>query len=112
RRGSVGRPAPGVELRIELPDGGEAAPGADGEICVRGPMVMTGYWNAPQETAQTLRGGWLHTGDVGRLDDGYLYIVDRIKDRIIHQIPLTSVLKTDRKRLRAQLAADRTRTQR
>jgi long-chain acyl-CoA synthetase len=143
---------------------------------------MTGYWNAPEETAQTLRGGWLHTGDVGRLDDGYLYIVDRIKDliirggynvyprdvedvlvehpdvvgaavvgrpddkygeevvafvqlgagaqatsadlvafakehlsavkyprevRIIDQIPLTSVLKTDRKRLRAQLAADR-----
>jgi long-chain acyl-CoA synthetase len=45
---------------------------------------MTGYWNAPQETARTMRGGWLHTGDVGRLDaDGYLYIVDRIKDLII-----------------------------
>jgi long-chain acyl-CoA synthetase len=145
-------------------------------------MVMTGYWNAPEETGQTLRGGWLHTGDVGRLDDGYLYIVDRIKDliirggynvyprdvedvlvqhpdvvaaavvgrpddkygeevvafvqlrdggqvtpaelvdfskehlsavkyprevRVIDQIPLTSVLKTDRKRLRADLAADR-----
>jgi long-chain acyl-CoA synthetase len=179
RRGSVGRPAPGVLIRIELPDGTEAAPGADGEICVRGPVVMTGYWNAPAETEQALRGGWLHTGDVGRLDDGYLYIVDRIKDliirggynvyprdvedvlighpdvvaaavvgrpdakygeevvafvqlrkgarasaddlvafarqhlsavkyprevRVIDAIPLTSVLKTDRKRLRAQLA--------
>jgi long-chain acyl-CoA synthetase len=83
RRGSVGRPAPNVQVRIERPDGTEADPGEDGEICVRGPMVMTGYWNAPAETEQTLRGGWLHTGDVGRLDDGYLYIVDRIKDLII-----------------------------
>jgi len=83
RRGSVGRPAPNVQVRIERPDGTEAGPGEDGEICVRGPMVMTGYWNAPAETEQTLRGGWLHTGDVGRLDDGYLYIVDRIKDLII-----------------------------
>ena len=83
RRGSVGQPAPNVQVRIERPDGTEADPGEDGEICVRGPMVMTGYWNAPAETEQTLRGGWLHTGDVGRLDDGYLYIVDRIKDLII-----------------------------
>jgi long-chain acyl-CoA synthetase len=84
RPGSVGRPAPGVEVRIELPDGTEAAAGADGEICVRGPVLMSGYWNAPEETAQALRGGYLHTGDVGRLDsDGYLYIVDRIKDLII-----------------------------
>jgi len=79
----VGQPAPGVELRIERPDGTEAAPGEDGEICVRGPMVMSGYWHAEQETEHALRGGWLHTGDVGRLDDGYLYIVDRIKDLII-----------------------------
>jgi long-chain acyl-CoA synthetase len=83
RRGSVGKPAPGVQVRIELPDGTEASPGADGEICVRGAVVMTGYWNAKPETEQALRGGWLHTGDVGRLDDGYLYIVDRIKDLII-----------------------------
>ena len=85
RVGSVGRPAPGVEVRIERPDGAAAAaPGEEGEICVRGPVLMSGYWNAEQETAQVMRGGWLHTGDVGRLDaDGYLYIVDRIKDLII-----------------------------
>ena len=84
RPGSVGKPAPGVTLRIERPDGSGAGPGEDGEVCVRGAMVMTGYWHAEPETAHTLRGGWLHTGDVGRLDaDGYLYIVDRIKDLII-----------------------------
>ena len=84
RAGSVGRPAPGVEVRIEQPDGAVAAPGQEGEICVRGPVLMSGYWNAEQETAQAMRDGWLHTGDVGRLDaDGYLYIVDRIKDLII-----------------------------
>jgi long-chain acyl-CoA synthetase len=84
RAGSVGRPAPLVEVRIERPDSSQAAPGQDGEICVRGPMVMTGYWHAPDETAQVMRGGWLHTGDVGKLDaDGFLYIVDRIKDLII-----------------------------
>jgi long-chain acyl-CoA synthetase len=83
RAGSVGRPAPGVEVRIKRPDSTAAAPGEDGEICVRGPVLMTGYWNAERETAETMRGGWLHTGDVGHLDDGYLYIVDRIKDLII-----------------------------
>jgi len=58
--------------------------GADGEICVRADGVMAGYWNSPAETAVTLTGGWLHTGDIGRLDaDGYLYVVDRKKDLII-----------------------------
>jgi long-chain acyl-CoA synthetase len=84
RLGSVGRPAPGVEIRIERPDGTPAAAGQDGEICVRGPMVMSGYWHAEEETARALRDGWLHTGDIGHLDaDGYLYVVDRIKDLII-----------------------------
>ena len=182
RPGSVGKPAPGVRVRIELPDGSEAPTGHEGEICVAGPVVMSGYWNAPEETEKAVRGGYLHTGDVGRLDaDGYLYIVDRIKDliirggynvyprdvedvlvqhpdvvsaavvgkpdekygeevvafvqlvqgsevtsdqlvafarqhlsavkyprevRIVDAIPLTSVLKTDRKRLRAQVAAE------
>jgi long-chain acyl-CoA synthetase len=182
RPGSVGLPAPGVQVRIERQDGSEASLGEDGEICVRGPVLMSGYWNAPEETAKALRGGYLHTGDVGRLDaDGYLFIVDRIKDliirggynvyprdvedvlvqhpevvsaavvgrpdpkygeevvafvqlvagstvtpeelvahaqqhlsavkyprevRIVDAIPLTSVLKTDRKRLRAQIASE------
>jgi long-chain acyl-CoA synthetase len=84
RAGSVGRPAPGVEVRIELPDSSAAATGEDGEVCVRGPVLMSGYWHEEEETAQVMRGGWLHTGDVGRLDEeGYLYIVDRIKDVII-----------------------------
>jgi long-chain acyl-CoA synthetase len=84
RVGSVGKPAPGVQVRIERPDGSAAAPGEEGEVCVRGPVLMSGYWNAEEETAQVMRGGWLHTGDVGRLDqDGYLYIVDRLKDLII-----------------------------
>jgi long-chain acyl-CoA synthetase len=84
RPGAVGLPAAGVTVRIELPDGSEAATGEDGEITVRSPGLMTGYWNAPEETAHALRGGWLHTGDVGHLDaDGYLYVVDRLKDLII-----------------------------
>jgi long-chain acyl-CoA synthetase len=85
RPGSVGKPVPGVELRIELPDGSDAtALGEAGEICVRGPILMTGYWHAKEETGYAMRGGWLHTGDVGRIDrDGYLYVVDRLKDLII-----------------------------
>jgi long-chain acyl-CoA synthetase len=84
RLGSVGKPLPLCELKLVRPDGAEVAPGEDGEICARGPNIMTGYWNAPDETAHALRGGWLRTGDVGRFDDdGYLYVVDRIKDLII-----------------------------
>ena len=61
----------------------ELEPGEIGEICVRGPQVMQGYWNAPEETAHALRGGWLHTGDTGWVDDeGYIYIVDRMKEMI------------------------------
>jgi long-chain acyl-CoA synthetase len=77
RLGSVGKPVPGVEVRI---DGDEAV----GEICVRSRSVMLGYWQAPDLTAETIRDGWLHTGDLGYLDDdGYLYVVDRKKDLII-----------------------------
>jgi long-chain acyl-CoA synthetase len=85
RAGSVGKPVPGVELRIERPDGSDATgSGEEGEICVRGPIMMTGYWRGPAETSEVIRDGWLHTGDVGRVDaDGYLYVVDRIKDLII-----------------------------
>ena len=81
RVGSVGKPVSGVEVRIESPEGEILPAGVDGEICVRGAVLMSGYWNSPEATAETLRGGWLHTGDVGRFDeDGYLYVVDRIKD--------------------------------
>ena len=84
RRGSVGRPVHGVEVRIAGPDGAEVATGEDGEICVRSDAMMQGYWRSPEETAVAVRDGWLHTGDVGRLDsEGYLYVVDRIKDLII-----------------------------
>jgi long-chain acyl-CoA synthetase len=77
RLGSVGKAAPGVEVRID----GE---GDVGEICVRSPSVMLGYWGAPELTAETIRDGWLYTGDLGRLDeDGYIYVVDRKKDLII-----------------------------
>jgi long-chain acyl-CoA synthetase len=84
RPGSVGRPVPGVEIRIEQPDGTAAAADQAGEICIRGASLMGGYWHAPAETARAIRNGWLHTGDIGRLDaDGYLFVVDRIKDVII-----------------------------
>jgi len=82
--GSVGKPVPGVTVRIELPDGTEAAAGEDGEICIGGQTVMQGYWNSPEDTDHALRGGLLHTGDVGHVDeDGWLFVVDRIKDLII-----------------------------
>jgi carnitine-CoA ligase len=70
-------------VRLLNPDGTEAADGQPGEIVVRAPGLMRGYLNKPAETAQTFRGGWLHTGDVGRRDaDGYLYFAGRIKDVI------------------------------
>jgi long-chain acyl-CoA synthetase len=82
--GSVGPPLPGVDVRI-VDDAGRPLPvGEAGEVCVRGPSVMLGYYRMPDETARVLRGGWLHSGDVGRLDDdGFLYIVERKKDLII-----------------------------
>jgi long-chain acyl-CoA synthetase len=84
RLGSVGRPIPDVEVAI-LGDDDRAMPAGEiGEVCVRGPNVMLGYYQMPEETARTIRGGWLHTGDMGRLDaDGFLYIVERKKDLII-----------------------------
>ena len=84
RPGSVGKPLPHAEVAILDPDGNEVPTGEEGEICVRGHGVMLGYWHDPDQTAHTVRDGWLHTGDVGRRDeDGYLYVVDRMKDLII-----------------------------
>lgn len=84
RAGSVGRPLPGVEVRILDPAGAGVGTGVDGEICVRSAGVTPGYWHAEEATAYTLRDGWLHTGDIGHLDeDGYLFVVDRLKDLII-----------------------------
>jgi len=81
---SAGRIVPGIELRIVGPDGAELPTGEAGEICVKGDTVMLGYWNRPDETAKALVGGWLRTGDAGYLDeDGFLYIVDRVKDMIV-----------------------------
>jgi long-chain acyl-CoA synthetase len=84
RPGSVGLPIPGYQVSIRDNNDADVPVGTDGEICVRSDGVMAGYWNSPAETSATLLGGWLHTGDIGRLDDdGYLYVVDRKKDLII-----------------------------
>lgn len=83
--GSIGVPIPGTDVRIvDLETGeGEVPVGEPGELLVRGPQVMKGYWGMPDETEATLRGGWLHTGDVVRMDEeGYLYVVDRKKEMI------------------------------
>ncbi|MEM1112216.1 MAG: AMP-binding protein [Pseudomonadota bacterium] len=84
RLSSCGRPTPWVHISLRDGDNNEVAPGEPGEICVRGPLVMKGYKDMPEQTAETFAGGWLHTGDVGRFDDeGFLYIVDRTKDMIV-----------------------------
>jgi long-chain acyl-CoA synthetase len=84
KAGSVGLPMPGVDVGVADAAGQLLAAGQAGEVVVRGPVVMRGYLRRPDESAQALRGGWLHTGDVGRFDDdGYLTLVDRVKDMII-----------------------------
>ncbi|MEA3276457.1 MAG: long-chain fatty acid--CoA ligase [Pseudomonadota bacterium] len=82
--GSVGIPIPGVEMRIAAPDGTSREDGEHGEVCVRGPNVMKGYWGLPEETRQSFFENWFRTGDLGYRDaDGYFFLVDRIKDLII-----------------------------
>jgi long-chain acyl-CoA synthetase len=83
--GTLGLPLPSTEVAILDEAGQEMAPGRIGEICVRGPQVMPGYWNAPEETARVFTAdGWLHTGDVGRMDEhGEVTFVDRSKDIVV-----------------------------
>lgn len=84
RLGSCGRPNPMVEVKLFDADMREVGAGEPGEICLRGTLVMDGYWKRPEATEEAFRGGWLHTGDVAVKDaDGFLYIVDRTKDMII-----------------------------
>lgn len=82
--GSVGLPIPGVEMKIFDDNDRELPVGEVGEIVVRGENVMLGYHNLPEATAEAMRNGWYHTGDLGKVDeDGYFYIVDRKKDMVI-----------------------------
>ena len=84
KKGSTGVPIPGVEVKIFDSEDNELPVGEQGEIVVQGPNVMVGYYKQPQETAEALRNGWLHTGDIGYVDeDGYLFRTDRIKDLVI-----------------------------
>jgi len=81
--GSVGTPVENFEIRIFDEEDKEVSTGEWGEIVIRGPGVMQGYWNKPEETAAALRSGWLHSGDIGKVDEeGYVFIVDRVKDMI------------------------------
>jgi fatty-acyl-CoA synthase len=82
--GSVGTPMANVEVRVVDDEMNDVTPGEVGEIVYRGPLVMSGYWNKPEETAEAFRGGWFHSGDLVKEDaDGYYYVVDRKKDMII-----------------------------
>ena len=81
---SVGQPVPTVSVKICDDQGKEVGTGQTGEVCITGPILMAGYWNKPEATADAISDGWLHTGDLGHVDeDGFLYITDRKKDMII-----------------------------
>jgi len=81
---SVGPPVPVVEVKVVDANGDPAPIGEVGELWIKGPNIVKGYWNKPEATAETFTDGWLHSGDVARLDDeGFVYIVDRAKDMLI-----------------------------
>jgi long-chain acyl-CoA synthetase len=84
RAGSIGIPIPDTDAKIvDLETGARLGVDQKGELAIKGPQVMLGYWHRPDETAETIKDGWLHTGDIARVDsDGYIYIVDRLKDMI------------------------------
>ena len=82
--GSAGIPIPGTEIKVVDEQGVEQQVGGEGELCVRGDQVMKGYWHCPEKTAETIVDGWLHTGDIVKVDDqGFIKVVDRLKDMII-----------------------------
>jgi acyl-CoA synthetase (AMP-forming)/AMP-acid ligase II len=84
RPDSVGRTLPTVEIEIRDPDGRPLPEGEEGEVCIRGPLVMLEYWRNPEASAEAIQPGrWLRTGDIGRLEDGYLYINSRARDMIL-----------------------------
>ena len=84
RAGSTGKAFFHTEVKVIDPDGGEVTANETGEVIIRAPHLMLGYWNRPDATAETIIDGWLHTGDIARIDeDGFIYIKDRIKDMII-----------------------------
>ena len=86
REGSIGIPIPSTDARVVDVETGETElpVGESGELIIKGPQVMKGYLNMPDETAETLKSGWLYTGDVAKMDEsGYFYIVDRKKDMIV-----------------------------
>lgn len=84
RPGSTGKGYIYTDVRITAPDGSECPPGVSGEVCMRAPNNMVGYWNRPDATAETIKDGWLHSGDVGVADaDGFVTIVERLKDMLI-----------------------------
>jgi fatty-acyl-CoA synthase len=84
KMGSVGTPLPSIEVRIVDEEMRDVPVGEVGEVVYRGPTMMLGYWNKPEETAAAFAGGWFHSGDLCRMDDeGYIYVVDRKKDMII-----------------------------
>jgi len=84
RLASCGKPVKGVDVRVVNEDGADVKPGSVGEIIARGPNIMKGYWMRPEDTEDTVRNGWLHTGDLATVDEeGYIYLVDRKKDMIV-----------------------------